>query len=392
MTDSRIDNDGAGDERVEAALKDTFRRHEYLADGAAPRLLPAVRAGLEPTGRARPRVPRWAIAAAAVVVAAGAVPVTFALMGPADPPQRSSGPATGPDVNATSTIGPAPVGWRWESSLGLVARVPDAWAVNDFGCNQTDGPTVVRGYGPAEDCFTPEPLTKELANFVMWGAQATLDDILAQALLDPATARSEVEVDGLAAVRYEGQTPDGRHAGVILVAGRGSALMVRTHSQETTLAILDSLHVPDVDHVGCVYRRPDVFASVWPGDEFVDPQPVAISVCHYGPPGIPANLFASGELTGADAVDLAALINTSTPGGNPDVPPSQCVPGEGLYDAMLRVQSADGAVRFVWAAWSDCIHRGLTDGVNQVQVTRSIVAAINEVIHLGYGLRGDLPE
>ncbi len=381
MTDPDLDN------RTAALLRETLRRHEQPADGAAGRLLPAVRAGL--TER-RPSRAAWIGVAAAVVIAAGAVPAAFALLG-GDPPAPIPAGATPP---VQSPVDP-PERWRWESSLGLMATVPEAWTINDFGCNQTAAPTVARLVGAQELCYTPEPVTKEVVAFHWWGTTFSMDAVLNQALIDPATPQESFVLDGHDAVRMSAQLADGRHAAVVLVPDRGAALIVRTLTRETTDTIVDSLRVVDVDYVGCPTARPEVAAQSRTAATFVDPAPASIGICYYGPHDIedvPGRLLISAQLTGDAATDLAALINAAPAGGNPDAPPSQCLPRPGAPDAVLQVVSADGTVARVWISFSECVHRGVSDGTDTVQVNRRIVAAIMSPLHIGYGFSGDLPD
>ncbi|HEY7222613.1 MAG TPA: sigma factor [Micromonosporaceae bacterium] len=404
MTDHDVDS-----EPVERVLRDTFRRHEYLADGGAQRLLPTVRAGIEErAARRRTVVPRWVPVVAAVVLAAGAVPAALALVrrGGGEPASIGNSPsASAPGAStpapspAGGPIGAPPRGYRWESSLGLVAAVPDGWSVNDFGCNMTSAPSVVRGRGPATLCLTMEAPTKEVAIFEHLDQYMTVDGVVAQALLDPGAPREQVRIDGLPAQRLTARLGDGRFAAVVLIPDRGAALVVRTLAQATTDTILASLRVVDVDEVGCPYRRPDVSPMARPGSDLVDAHPVAISICtyesRYWPQGTPegfGDLGASGELTGEAASHLASLIDRAPAGGNPDVPANQCQPGPALPDAVLRISSADGTVRLVWAWWSDCVHRGLSDGVDTVAMSRSIVAAIANPLGVSYSFNGDLPQ
>jgi len=375
------------DDRTEALLRETLRRHEQPADGAAGRLLPAVRAGLS---ERRPARGAWIAVAAAVVIAAGAVPAAFALLGgDAGEPIRVG--AT-PPVRAP--IDAPPEGWRWESSLGLMATVPEAWTINDYGCNQTAVPTVARLFGAQELCYTPEPANKEVVAFHWWGTTFSSDAVFNQALIDPATPQESIVVDGYEAVRVSTQLADGRHAAVVLVPDRGAALIVRTLTRETTDTIVDSLRIVDVDNVGCPTTRPEVTAQNRTAATFVDPEPASIGVCYYGSHDIedvPGRLLVSAQLAGDAATDLAALINAAPAGGNPDTPADQCIPSPGEPDAVLQVVSADGTVARIWVSFSECVDRGLSDGTDTVQVNRRIVAAIMAPLHIGYGFSGDLP-
>src|SRR5690606_38891213 len=132
---------------------------------------------------------------------------------------------------------------RWESSLGLVAAVPQDWGINDFACGQSALPSVVRGGGVRPACSTPEPTTKELVIFSAYDAPVPVPAVLESALLDPTTGGVEYVLDGVPAQRFSGVLADGRHAAAVVVPYRNAALIVRTVSAPRTAAIVDSLRV-----------------------------------------------------------------------------------------------------------------------------------------------------
>jgi hypothetical protein len=123
----------------------------------------------------------------------------------------------------------------------------------------------------------------------------------------------------------------------------------------------------------------------------VDPTPERISLCYYGPSENLNVLLSSGEVTGAEAAALAALLNGAVPGGNPDVPADHCLPAPVLPDALLLVRGAEGVAK-VWVGFGGCVDRGVTDGLVEVQVNRRIVAAIMEPLRVSYFVGGDMPE
>ena len=365
---------------TEARLRAALRAHAQPAEGAAARLVPAVRDGLahRPARRLA-----WLGALAAVALAAGTVPYVL----------RVNSPEPAPPAVTLPAVTALPADWRWESSLGLQAAVPGGWAVNDYGCNQTDQPSVVLGGGTTELCLTPEPPTKEIAAFERWGDQLAAEQVLERALLDPTAPRTALSVDGFAAQRVVGQLADGRTAGVVLVPDRGAALTVRARTEATALTILASLRVVEVDHVGCPALRPAVAPPAQTGPSLVDPAPTAIALCFYGTdqnPGGWADLLSSGQLTGDDAAALATLVNTASPGPNPDVPATECILEPTPPDIVLLVHGSGGEQR-IWISFSGCVDRGVTDGGTVVQVNRRVVAAIMGALQIGYAFHGSLP-
>jgi len=376
----------------QALLRETFRRHEHLADGAAERLLPGLR---ERSGR-RHR-PQWAVAGVLVLLIAAAVPAAVALLErDPDAPVGTASPTSPP---GPPTGGEAPAGWRWESSLGLQALVPDSWSVNDFGCNQTAAPTVVRALGAQDACLTPEPAGKELAIFDRPALPVTAEGLAELAGLDTGAPRTASTIDDHPAVRVQGQRPDGRYAGVVVVADRGAALVVRARSAQTVTAILDSLRVVEIDHRGCPALRPEVSGS-WTAQAPVpaDVPPDVITLCYYtgfGSSSQPTwrNLDTSAQLTAEAAAQLAAMLATASPGANTDPPAGVCAQREVMPpDVLLLLRYGDGAVRPIWVTFRGCVHRGLTDGVGEWQLTQRMIAAIMAPSGSGYLFLGGLPD
>src|SRR6266545_946414 len=263
-----ITSDGQGgvavtDVDVETVVRDAFRSHEHLVAGGATGLLDAVR------GRVQRRRRTFAVAAsglATLAVLAGAVwlATPHGSGGAAEPPLVS------PAAPRRSSV-PAPPGWRLESSLGVELTVPAGWETNDFGCGMTAKPSVVRGRGAETQCLTPEPLSKELA-------------VIEQPVGPPflAVAGRPTSVDGVEASRADGRTGDGRYAGWILIESVHVRVEVRTRDAATTRTILGSVHLVDIDHVGCPTGRPRVARVADSGGGFVTREPAAISICYYG--------------------------------------------------------------------------------------------------------------
>jgi hypothetical protein len=305
-----------------------------------------------------------AASAAAVAVLAGAA-VAVSL---------SRGAGHGPPVVASHP--PVTSGWRLESSLGVEIEVPAGWSINDYGCAQTAAPSVVRGGGPVSLCFTPEPVTKEVA-------------IIGQVLGADSAQRPghAVTVNGRSATRADWRRPDGRYAGWVTIPGRKIAVDVRTNAAATTRRILDSVRLVDPDHLGCPTARP---APTGTGTPLAPANPSAVDVCYYG--GTESDrLMASTRLTGTAAEHLTAALDAAGPGGNPDRPASDCTDRRPLLaDAVLRVHGPGDAVRLLWVTFSSCTGRGVSDGTRTVQVTQSIVQQIMDPLHSGYH-RYDLP-
>ncbi|SCL65957.1 hypothetical protein GA0070606_4228 [Micromonospora citrea] len=376
---------------VETLIRDTFRSHEAEADEGGADLAGAVRARVA-RRRRRATVAGAGAAAVAVLVAVGVVP---ALVGQ-DRARPPAGDTAAEDRAATAD-------WRWESSLGAEIRVPAGWAVNDFGCGMTDGPSVVRGGGLAHTCLTPEAVHKELA---------IISDRVGRQPDDARLPGRSVTVSGVPALRAEGRLPDGRYAGTINVPRRDVAIAVRTRDAATTRRILDSLRLVQTDHVGCPTQRQPVVNAPLPGWEppqsstasdartpprepFVPEHPSAVSICAYGS-GVggmprPERIRASTRLAGADATALAVALNAAPAGSNPAgkaCPRPE--PADG-YDVLLLLRSRDGERRVV-ASWNRCVGRGLDNGVRRAQLTEPLLAAIMRPLGVGYVLAAPLSD
>ncbi len=357
---------------VETVVRDAFRSHEHLVAGGATGLLDAVR------GRVQRRRRTFAVAAsglATLAVLAGAVwlATPHGSGGAAEPPLVS------PAAPRRSSV-PAPPGWRLESSLGVELTVPAGWETNDFGCGMTAKPSVVRGRGAETQCLTPEPLSKELA-------------VIEQPVGPPflAVAGRPTSVDGVAASRADGRTGDGRYAGWILIESVHVRVEVRTRDAATTRTILDSVHLVDIDHVGCPTGRPRVARVADSGGGFVTREPAAISICYYGGRAT-YPLQSSAQLTDEPARQLATALNAARPGGNPNPPEGTCVQeAPPVPDAVLLVRAADGRLTMVWVTYSSCTGRGMDNGVRLAQVTQTLIHLVMKPLHAGYAFNGDLP-
>ncbi len=322
-----------------------------------------------PSGRHRLRLALVAIAVAVVLLVSAGLILHVLISG--------SGAQSGADVPYPGTAPgrSAAAGWRLESSLGLEIEVPADWATNNSGCGQTDASSVVRGKGVETMCLTPEPENKQVAELLR------LTDPL-----PPLGSPDQVTVDGVPALRGEGRLADGRYAGTITFPDRDIGLSVRTADQATTAHILDSLHVVDVDHLGCATAAP---APGHPqpagGNTLVPARPTEIDVCFYAHDPL---LQASTAITGAAAAALATGLNAARHGNNPDLTCDDYNDKLGP-DAVLLVR-ADGATTVVFVTANACTGRGLSNGTRTAQLTETLLHLILRPLHSGYAF-AELP-
>jgi hypothetical protein len=299
-------------------------------------------------------------------------------------PTQAAGPVpttTPPPATAKAT---AP-SWRTESSLGVQIEVPSDWAVNDYGCNMSDRPSVVRAQGAVRMCLTLEQPTKQVA---LIEAQSAAAKIAGEGLV-----KRQVSLAGVSAERSEARGKDGRYLGWLHVASRGVTVTVKVLDPELRRRILDSAKLVSVDQNGCadqrpVAKRPDP-RNTSPGSALVPAAPSALSVCYYGEG---ARLQASARLDGARASELAAALNKAPAGPNPDADPKQCLhpATPPPPDAVLLAAGAT-APTTVYVAFSGCVGRGLDNGARRAQVTASIVKLVMTPLGTGYAMNGDLP-
>lgn len=280
---------------------------------------------------------------------------------------------------------PAP-GWRLESSLGLQISVPAHWAVNDYGCNMSQQPTVVRGQGAQMSCLTPETPEKQLA----WLGK---DGGLPLETLPGASARA-VTLDGVAGERVEGRASDGRFVGWLRLPARQQLLVVKVLDEALLRRILDSAKLVPVDHNGCPELRPiapkDRPARSAAALPLAPERPRSVAICYYGSNG--DQLLSSALLVGDAARDVADRLNRSAPGPNPDTDPKQCLhlPAPPPADAVLLLGDAHGSTT-IHVSFSGCTGRRLDNGLRQAHVSASLLKAILTPLHTGYGFNGELP-
>ncbi|MGC9669746.1 hypothetical protein ACNTMW_24760 [Planosporangium sp. 12N6] len=317
-----------------------------------------------------------AVVAAVLAVLATAT-ATAAHQGNPEPPQQTNPPA----------------GTRFESSLGAQIAVPASWAVNDSGCGMTARPSVVRGKGLEPLCYSPEPPTKELA--------------IIEESLDPAQETDQkTMIDEVTAWRGGTRLRDGRYAAWVRIPSRRVAVDVRTRDPWVTAGILHSVHLVDIDHLGCPTRQPPRETGAAPRttssprrSTFVPAAPTSVSVCYYGggdrlQASAAFGTDTNGAAPNASARRLAEALNAAPAGLNPDRPARDCdaradLPGD---DAILLLRdgaTTDGTVRL---RFSSCTGGGMVnDAGQQARLTRTLVATIMAPVHAGYSVSADLP-
>jgi hypothetical protein len=368
---------------TEDLLTETFTSREHRADSAVDRLLPAVRRG---TARRRQRRLAFQLAGAAgmtLVVVVGVVVTVNLNRADRQPPPPP-------------TAYVLPSGWRWESSLGIEAAVPGQWDVNNTGCLQTNAPTVVRGQESSFSCLTPEPPDKEIAIFA---TRVAPPESAGEGPAPTVSGRTDrdILISGVPATRAEARLSDGRYTGWLDIPSRQVVLTVRTHDPATMAGILDSVRlVVGADHAGCPPQREAETAPASPRSTFVMDNPDTVSVCFYGDINLGGfmavhrdDISASGQLNGDAARQLAAALNQSPAGGNPDT--TGCPPELSAADAVLYRRGPAGEDR-VWVSWTGCTGRGISNGARQAQVSETIVRAVMRPVQLSFGLAAGIPK
>jgi hypothetical protein len=337
------------DPEVEELLRETFQSREAQAPPLS-------------LVRPKPRRTPWiAAGVGTLAVLAGAIVGANAMRSPA--PVTLNAPSASP-----TTRNPAP-GWRWESSLGVEIQVPDSWTVNEFGCNMTDRPTVVRGDYTQFACAKPEPATKEVA-------------LIGTGTITESPNARVVVIDGVAALRHEWRYTDGRFAGTVTIAARDVGLSVRTTSADLTNRILDSVRLVDVDHLGCVTTLTTSAPSAltpMPGRPVLPPAPSRLAICFYAGE---KRLQSSIEVAGTDAETIFAGIRSAKEGPNPDPPKTQCSSGPAAEPDVVILP--DGGVPLT-VVFSPCTGRGVTDGRHWAHVNTELVGDMMVHTHTGWG-------
>jgi len=347
---------------TEDQLRDVFRLQEHQVDGRQTELGPAVRRKV-----ARRRAAKWWIA--------GGLTLATTLGGSAAGLVLSRDNPQVPPPGTTTTTTTATAQWRVESSLGAEAEIPAGWGTNDFGCNMTAAPTVVRGQGSGRLCLTPEPPAKEVAIFGSGELPET-----------PAGNATSVAVNGVPAKRSRTTLDKGRYHGWINVPSRGVYLVVRTLKQGTTDHILDSFRLSDPDHLGCRTVRPPVTAQeAPPGGGLVPPTVNSLVVCRYAH-SQKGRLEASATIATKEADSLIAALNSAPEGRNPDPPPNRCLETEQPATDVMLLATAGAKVTRVWIIFGYCTGRGMTNGVRQATVSDDLIHAVMRPLKVGYAV------
>ncbi|MGK3987713.1 hypothetical protein WME99_32025 [Sorangium sp. So ce136] len=371
---------GAGGGERDAGPRRPDRRGRPAARAMALALTAgALGLGMAACARAAPDASGTAVAGSRPAASAGPVASAVPVPGPA--PVASSAPS------ATSATPPpaGAAGWRIESSLGVQIEVPAGWAVNDYGCNMSQGPTVVRAQGMQRLCLTAETPEKQVA---IIGPDAPDD-----AMKAPGLTRRGVSLGGVSAERTEGRGADGRHLGWLRIPSQRVLISVRAHDPEIARRILDSAQLVSVDHNGCPARRPPGKRpqATHPGarSTMAPGSPSSISICYYGTDA--DALLTSARLSGQEAAALAAALSSTAPGPNPDADPKECLlpPTPPPADAVLLVEDAAGRGA-IHVAFSGCTGRGLDNGALRAHVNVPLIKLVMTPLGTGYTFNGDL--
>jgi hypothetical protein len=344
------------DNQLEDLLRSTFASKEPLAPPHAPRLARQVLRRRD----GRRRVVRRAVLAATAVAAVAtlAVPVLRGVG------RLSSEDSAGSTYGGAQAASPAP-GWRWESSLGVQIQVPRIWAVNDYGCDQDDRPSVVRGAWPAEPCKPRELPTKELAIIAASAVRP------ASPAAPPAKVRYWI-LQGVPAQRADGRLADGRFAAWVWLPSLQVAVMARTLSAATTKRIADSVRLAaPTDNNGCPAQAPPA-GPPRAGSAGFDP--VAVSVCGYrlardgtAQPVVWFSYLAGGDLVRLLAADLGRGRRVAGCAG----------PDPGGSALAVGMRHADGTLAWLRVRGCPAGAGEADDGATMVQLGPRTMAALH---------------
>lgn len=274
---------------------------------------------------------------------------------------------------------PEATAWRWESSLGLELEVPASWAINDYGCGQTDAPTVVRQQGAVLFCDAVGQVAKEVIEISPGGP-----DSMPLAGLTAQTAR----IDSDQVQRAEGPNPDGLWYGWLYVPRRNAVISLRVRDPQLAAHVLDSVRIVDLDHHGCTttHRQTPAPAA---SSRFVPEDAAQIAVCYFGQDSV---LQASGRITGSQVAYLVGLMNAAPGGMNPDDPRDQCLRSgtPPLADAILIVEN-ERERAIVSMTFSGCTDRGLSNGSSRAHLNGALILnAITIPLRIGLTFSGSL--
>jgi len=351
--------------RLDNLVRDTLAaRHYDGPDGRA--LLDAVhRRGAR---RRRARLGGLATAAAVIVAAAIAVPLTV-------------GGSGGSPSEVTATEPAVPAGMQAVSSHGVEFFVPQAWKINDTRCATPIHDTAIVEYGLAVRlCAFPQPPGLTVARI---GAVDTPHGKEIAALATTATT-----VGGQPARRGVGTDPV-THAplAVLVLPGPGVVVSVQSPDPAASQRILDSVRLAGVDAYGCPARavsldppaasdRPGAARALVPG------RPTGASVCRYSAD----RLVRSAALTRAELDRLAAILN-ALPAG-----PGQPANGGGedaahcAQDAhrgfVVHVRYARGPALTVTIRIGGCDRVWASNGSRTTEIDEPLVSFLGT--HFGY--------
>lgn len=372
MTDNET-----GPERL--GVQKLYRDHEPLVEGAAGRLMPAVRLRLH----RRRTVQRAGSAAVAVAVLAvlGGVAISLSTghtpgRGPTVTVGQPSPTPTGAGTTVAPTGAPTsiPQGPPWtENLLGVQIQVPFDW-LGGGGCPRD---TQVRD--PANPVLCRGPRGSQ--DFIYIGRTGTAPSTL---IGDGSSKLVEhpVRINGVPAVRAEGAIAGGQYGGSIIISSRNVEVVGRTGSQATLTAILDSLKVaPSTDANGCPLTAPTSKPPASGLSTFVDPHPTAISVCQYN--GLPTLLSSTLRTADEGATSIASFLNGTKKGVGLF---RHCAPGSyptGI-DALILVTSGSGKVRQVDLWNQACLPRRLNNGDSDHTVSIDVLNQVYDGMNVAY--------
>lgn len=266
-------------------------------------------------------------------------------------------------------------GWRWESSLGIELAVPKDWKTNDTDCDQTDAPSVVRSQGLVWNCFTPEPVTKQIVEIA--------DALTARDVDRPAALTyRNVMIGSTAAERGEGETDDGRAAGWVHIPSIGVIVDVRVKNKDTLHMVLDSIRVIGTDHNLCATSRKDLSPVAPEADTLAPGHANAVSVCYFDKKDV---LQASTLIEGVEAQGLVDALNAAQPGRNVDPPENMCLRETDVPppDAVLLIHG-DNDYAQIEMTFSTCLHRGLSNGRSEAELTTKVLTGTMGPLWVAY--------
>jgi hypothetical protein len=346
---------------------------ERADDAPAPdRLAEAVR-----TRRHRSRRGRQALAVVAVAAATAAAVVI---------PLTVTGSAARRDRHVTTPAPlPRPSNEQVIGFHGIEITVPASWKMNDLRCGTPIADTVIRDTGGSTHCLIARP------------PKVNSVELTADLIGTVKSIHQTSDVTNPHGVRlFSGEA--GRDTGVIIPTA-GVVLFVNA-SPAMTQRILDSVRRVTTDWSGCKMHESQL-KPVAPGPlplkyqpYIIVPGPTSIAICHYEDNW----LVSSTVTTGAAMANVVQTANTApnefvheAPHRGVYVPCATPVRlgGERGTGFILWAHYPDGKARELWFQ-SDCGALGITNGQRAGALTEGLARAINEPLHRGFGIPGDL--